>query len=293
VSLKFKGGDLENSSSAEFPELVLAKLELTPRQRREFEYHRQRSAELADQKIAEPIPLDVIKQANRWWWNAYWETYRLAVRASLQGKRVLVPGCGFGEDAIRLACLGAEVYAFDLSPGSVDIARQRARKMNLDIVFNIAPAEKTTYPDRFFDAVWFLDILHHVDIENTVKEMRRILKPGALVLGDELYTHSWLERIRKSRLVAGWLYPKMQRFIYGQERPYITQDEHKINEREFGIVSDQLMGLRCQYFNVLIGRVLPQDFKMARRLDRLLLMLVGGYGRFLAGRVVFIGVLKS
>jgi ubiquinone/menaquinone biosynthesis C-methylase UbiE len=150
---------------------------------------------------------------------------------------VLVPGCGFAEDAIRLACLGAEIYAFDLSHESVDIARRRAANMNLDIVLNIAPAEKTIYPDQFFDAVWFLDILHHVDIPATVREMRRVLKPGALIIGDELYTYSLLDKVRQHRLIANWVYPRMQRFIYGEERPYITEDEHKIDEREFAIIA--------------------------------------------------------
>jgi len=262
--------------------------EMSPRQCRELHYHQQRAAELKS-KIDEPVSLAVVTQPKRRWWNAYWETYRLALHANLAGKRIVVPGCGFGEDSIRLACTGAEVYAFDLSPEIVGIARQRAEKMDLDIAFDSMPVEKTSYPDQFFDAVWFLDILHHVDIPATLTEMRRILKPSALIIVDELYTHSSLERVRKTRLIAGWLYPRMQRFIYGEERPYITPDEHKIDEREFAIIAEEFRPEKKLYFNFLVGRLLPQRFELAAKLDRIIIGILGPLGYFLAGRVVFIG----
>lgn len=262
-------------------------VELSPRQRRERDYHRRRAAELKA-KIDEPVSLGVVTQQRRRWWNAYWETYRQALHAGLRGKRVLVAGCGFGEDAIRLAAMGAEVHAFDLSPESVAIARQRAAKMNLKIAFAVMPAEQTTYPDGFFEAVWFLDILHHVDIAATVKETHRILKPGALIIGDELYTHSRLQRIRTSRFVVERLYPRMKRLIYGVATPYITADEHKIDEREFAII-EQNVRLRSRlYFNFLIGRIVPDRFDFAAKLDRFLLKLLGPLDHFLAGRIVFI-----
>ena len=49
--------------------------------------------------------------------------YEYLVNCGLMDKRVLVVGCGFGDDALRLAKLGAKVNAFDLSPDSLEIAR--------------------------------------------------------------------------------------------------------------------------------------------------------------------------
>src|SRR5207245_524146 len=95
----------------------------------------------------------------------------LIAEMSSAGKRVLVPGCGFGDDAIRLAKLGADVYAFDLSPDMLEIARQRAAKMSVpSIHLDEMPAEALTYSDNFFDLVYFNDILHHVDIPKSVAE---------------------------------------------------------------------------------------------------------------------------
>jgi ubiquinone/menaquinone biosynthesis C-methylase UbiE len=72
----------------------------------------------------------------------------------LAGKWVMVPGCGFGDDAIRLVKLHAEVHAFDLSPDLVDIAGQRAALMAVaGINFKIMPAAALTYPDN--SLIWF------------------------------------------------------------------------------------------------------------------------------------------
>lgn len=261
---------------------------LTPRQQREINYHRTRAAEMEAKKL-EPVNLNVtIQYPRRRWFNAYWETYRLAKNEMLAGKRILVPGCGYGEDACRLSNMGAEVYAFDISSESIGIARARAARHELKITFATMPAEKLEYPDNFFDAVFFLDVLHHVDIPKAIIEFRRVLKPGALMIGDELYTHSIAQRIRNSKLVRHWLYPKMRRFIYGSDEAYITPDEHKIDERELDIVLTGCSVTHWRHFNLFAGRLVPQGIGILDRLDRIALMLIGPLGRYVAGRAVFV-----
>lgn len=265
--------------------------DLTARQLRELEYHEQHAAaHRAD--LERSISLDVVKSGRRRWWNAYWETYRLLRQHDLKGRRVLVLGCGNGKDVIRIAALGAEAYGCDLSSDLIEIAKKHAARAGLAAQFGVMPAERLTYPDSFFDAVFFMDILHHVDIPATMQEIRRVLKPGALVIGDELYTHSCLQRIRESGLVARHLYPRMVRLIYGTDRPYITADEHKIDEREFGIVAGHMTGVRRVYFDAVVRRVLPDRAVLAKA-DRLLLRLIGPLGWYLAGRIVFAGRLAK
>ena len=63
---------------------------------------------------------------------------------SLQDLRVLVVGCGLGDDAEYLAGLGAKVTAFDLSPTAIDWCRQRfpESQVNYQVVdLFAAPAE--------------------------------------------------------------------------------------------------------------------------------------------------------
>ena len=153
-------------------------MELTERQRNELEYHREHAREKAA-LLNEPFSWDVLDRPARRWWNAYWQMYAHLDDLRLKGKRVLVVGCGFGDDALRLAKLGADVYAFDLSPDALLIARALANRERLAIAFDEMPAETLKYEADFFDCVVARDILHHVEIPLSLSEMCRVAKPEA------------------------------------------------------------------------------------------------------------------
>jgi 2-polyprenyl-3-methyl-5-hydroxy-6-metoxy-1,4-benzoquinol methylase len=265
---------------------------LTARQQRELEYHREHAASYAEDDL-QPVADDVIVSAERRPWNAYWSMYDRLLAADLAGKAVLVLGCGFGDDAIRIARLGARVSACDLSPESLAIAEVRARHAGVEIAFAAMPAEAMTYAADSFDAVVFVDILHHVDIAATMAEVARVLKPGAQVIGDELYTHSRIQRIRESAPVQRLLYPAMRGWIYGGETPYITEDEHKIDEHEFALVTARLAAFETDWFNVLEGRIYPSRLRWASRVERAVMRPLRALAPVLAGRVVFSGRLAK
>lgn len=266
---------------------------LTERQQREKEFHRQRAQD-HKHRAAQAVALDVVSSPDRRWWNAYWSTYDMLRKLDLAGKKVLVSGCGFGEDAIRVASLGAEVYGFDISPDSVEICRERAQRFDCrNVHFDVMPSEKMTYEDNFFDVVLCIDILHHVDIPKTLSEFQRVLKPGGRIVGDELYTHGLIERnFRRNALVEKVLYPLMAKYIYGSETPYITEDEHKIDDKEFALVEQLVTLQEVKYFNVFVGRIVPDRSISISKIDRALLSCLGSTGRFLCGRIVFDGTVN-
>jgi ubiquinone/menaquinone biosynthesis C-methylase UbiE len=267
---------------------------LTDRQKREIDYHREYAASKAAQKLV-PVNFDVIEGDKRRPQNAFWSAYDRLLALDLKGKRALVPGCGFGEDAIRLARLGASVEAFDISPDVVEVARRRCAEFGYEgVTFGVMPSEALTYPDNAFDLVLFIDILHHVDIPATMREVVRVLKPGGRIVGNELYTHSWMQRnLRESWLVEKALYPAMRRFIYGDDKPYITPDEHKIDETEFAEVEAACVSFEAQWFNGLVGRLVPDRLPVVAIVDRAMMKTLGPHGRFAAGRVVFEGVVAE
>lgn len=268
---------------------VLQEQQLTPRQQRELEYHRGHAAKRSD-VLDLPIECDVISAGPRKWWNAFWAMYDHVLAENVAGKRVLVPGCGFGEDAIRLSLLGAKVSAFDLSAESIEIAVQRAQNAGqAHIDFGVMPSEALSYADNSFDVVLFVDILHHVDIARTMQEIVRVLKSGGTIIGDELYTSSKVQRIRESWLVEKIAYPPMRRWIYGTQTPYITPDEHKIDERDFAHVRKILASCDTGYFGVLEGRLFPGRIAWASKIDRLFMKLAGPAGSLLGSRIVFSG----
>lgn len=261
---------------------------LTERQRNELDYHRQHAREHEDM-VHKPFSFDVLDRPARRWWNAYWQMYAYLTRIDLRDKAVLVVGCGFGEDALRIARLGARVHAFDLSPDSLAIARRLAEREGLAIAFDEMPAERLAYGDDTFDCVVARDILHHVDIPAAMREIRRVAKPGALFVVNEIYSHSLTDVIRRSRFVEGFLYPRMQRLIYGPGKPYITADERKMSERDIALVRAILPTLELsRHFNFLVTRILPESKPLAMA-DRMLLALLKPAANLIAGRRLFAG----
>jgi len=265
--------------------------DLSERQRNELEYHRRRAKEHAD-VATKPFSFEVLERPQSRWWNAYWRMYAHLASVDLRDKRTLVIGCGFGDDALRLARLGARVHAFDLSPESLSIARTLAARERVDVELEEMPAEQLTYPDDFFDCIVARDIFHHVDIPRAMAEVGRVARPGALLVVNEIYSHSITDRVRHSRLVEKMLYPRMQRHIYGSDAPYITEAERKLTEADVRAIKARLSDVRfVEYFNFLVTRVVPDRYETLSKADRLMLMALKPVAGLLAGRILFAGTI--
>jgi len=94
---------------------------------------------------------------------------------------VLDAGCGQGDMTLRLLERGARVTALDLSPGMVDVVRERVRRISGatgSFTPLVAPLERSHVPDNSFDLVLGRFVLHHLDVRAGCLELRRILRPG-------------------------------------------------------------------------------------------------------------------
>lgn len=60
------------------------------------------------------------------------EENALSLAGGMEGKTVLDLGCGVGRFALRAAAEGAIVHGYDISPGAIDIAKEKAREAGLD-----------------------------------------------------------------------------------------------------------------------------------------------------------------
>lgn len=138
---------------------------------------------------SEPVDLEPAFSRKRRPWNGLWMFYDLLQAIPLDGKKVLVVGCGYGEDAIRLAAMGAEVYALDLSPEAIDIARCRITRVHrVDVDLQVGIAENMPYEDDYFDIIFSNLVLHHCDIEKALEEIHRVAKSGCHLLLREPYS---------------------------------------------------------------------------------------------------------
>ena len=94
---------------------------------------------------------------------------------------VLEVGCGTGFFLLnlKLAAVINRGYVTDLSPGMVEVAQCNARKLGFGVEGRVADAERIPYDDATFDLVIGHAVLHHVpDVEQTFREVLRVLKPG-------------------------------------------------------------------------------------------------------------------
>lgn len=251
---------------------------LTERQLREIEYHRRRAKQIE----LGPPSLDSVQTRERRPWNSYWSLFDKLCRTDLRGRRVLVPGCGFGDDVIRLSVLGARVYGSDISPESIELAEQRVAQIQVDHrpIFAVMPCEQMDYPDAFFDGVVLINILHHVEIPRTLAELKRVLKPGAMVVVREQYTSRQLQWIRESWLIDKIVHPALRNWFYSG-RTYITEDERKLDQRDLNLLREQFPRLEVQFFDILNNRVFPKSRRLSKFDHALCMRLPLGLQAFL------------
>jgi SAM-dependent methyltransferase len=103
-----------------------------------------------------------------------------AFLGDLRGQRVLEFGCGLGALTVLLAKSGARVTAFDLSEGSIEVARRRAELNGVAdrIEFHVASGEDLPFADGSFPLAVGKAVLHHLEPEAGARELARVLAPG-------------------------------------------------------------------------------------------------------------------
>ncbi|MFT3715758.1 MAG: methyltransferase domain-containing protein [Gordonia sp. (in: high G+C Gram-positive bacteria)] len=101
--------------------------------------------------------------------------------AQLPYERAMELGCGTGFFLLNLMQAGVakKGSVTDLSPGMVKVALRNAENLGLDVDGRVADAEKIPYDDDTFDLVVGHAVLHHIpDVEKSLREVLRVLKPG-------------------------------------------------------------------------------------------------------------------
>ncbi|ANS27444.1 class I SAM-dependent methyltransferase [Rhodococcus opacus] len=96
-------------------------------------------------------------------------------------ERALELGCGTGFFLLNLMQGGVAKTGSvtDLSPGMVKVALRNAEGLGLSVDGRVADAETIPYEDGTFDLVVGHAVLHHIpDVEQSLREVLRVLKPG-------------------------------------------------------------------------------------------------------------------
>jgi len=174
-----------------------------------------------------------------------------------KGDRVLDLGSGTGDLALRAAQKGAEVKGIDVNPRMLEIAQARAEEAKLteQIEFvEMGVVELDKEEAASFEVVMSglcFSELTEDELKFTLKEVRKILKPGGLFLvADEVRPTRIYKRILVW-LLRIWL--RLVVFIFAQTSTRaLTNFPEKIKEAGFDVVSMKLN--RSETFLELIAR---------------------------------------
>ncbi len=97
---------------------------------------------------------------------------------------VLEVGCGTGFMACRISEeKNCRIIGIDISNRMIEMARERAEKLNLEdkATFRVADAKKLPFEDNSFDVVFAQFVCVLIDKKKALAEFMRVLKPGGFL----------------------------------------------------------------------------------------------------------------
>jgi len=117
------------------------------------------------------------------------------LKEKCENKKVLDYGCGDGMHSVRLADLGAEVKAIDLSEKSLQIAKARVGTGNVE--FLKMDCEILNFPDSYFDIIFDGGTFSSLDLSKALPELARVLRPNGFLFGIETFGHNPLTNLKR------------------------------------------------------------------------------------------------
>jgi ubiquinone/menaquinone biosynthesis C-methylase UbiE len=151
------------------------------------------------------------------------------------GKRVLDFGCGSGTSSVETARFAGHVTGIDISPEAVRLAQERAQALGLAhrAKFIVMDAEALTFAPNSFDVVSVRGVLHHMDLDAALTQIRRVLAPGGKAifleaLANNPIIHAY--RRRTPHLRTAWETEHILRF---EDSVRMRKYFHRVEVRSF------------------------------------------------------------
>lgn len=97
------------------------------------------------------------------------------------GKRLLDIGCNWGRWCISAAQKGYQTIGIDPSLEALLAAQEVANQLGVSATYVVADCRHLPFADHTFDVVFSYSVLQHLsraDVQTTVKDMARVLKPA-------------------------------------------------------------------------------------------------------------------
>ncbi len=129
------------------------------------------------------------------------------------GQHVLEIGVGQGTDMMQFAQAGAICHGVDITENHLKLTALNATLRGFDVDLHEVDATRLPFADNSIDCVYSFGVLHHIpEIDQVVREIHRVLKPGGGRVMIALY-YKWsafhlLWKLLANGLRNGWLFTK-------------------------------------------------------------------------------------
>lgn len=101
---------------------------------------------------------------------------------NVEGKRILIYGCGTDLLPSWFSLRGAIVDAIDISDAAIQYQNVLKNVLKLDLNAFVADAHNTTLPDEQYELIVGKAILHHLSLNTALHEIHRLLVPNGLAV---------------------------------------------------------------------------------------------------------------
>ncbi len=137
----------------------------------------------------------------------------------LKNKKVLEIGSGTGSSSITFAEQGAVVTGIDVDNSSINVARHRAKLLDLNINFFELSGVEINKLNQSFDVIVYYATLEHMTIEERIESLKQayssLIKKGYLIVV-EAPNRLWIEDTHTSELPFFQWLPDNLGYLYSK-----------------------------------------------------------------------------
>lgn len=179
----------------------------------------------------------------------------------VSGGRLLDVGCGGGYLSEEFAKAGLDVTGIDPSQRTVQAAGEHAARSGLRIDYEEGRAEAIPFGDSSFDYVSCCDVLEHVDdINATISEIARVLKPGGLFFYDTI-NRTFLSWLLVIKVAQDWKYTAWEAPDTHEWKRFVKPGELTSITKANGLVMHEIKGMGADNRRPAIWKAIRQRAK--------------------------------
>jgi SAM-dependent methyltransferase len=164
------------------------------------------------------------------------------------GGFVLDLGCGVGRHVVYLGSCGFRMAGIDISPSGIRLTREACADRRISFEGQVSDMTTLPWADGIFDAALSISTIHDHQREGiirTLEQVRRVLKPGGLLLVDFPCTDTLDYWLLRERVAAGEI-TEIEPNTFVDQRPDLDEMDDDFLPHHY-CDEDDLRDLLCPF----------------------------------------------